>query len=193
MTNSKAKRKARISTYEMIMCGLFAALTAVGAFIKVPIPVVPFTLQFFFTMMAGIVLGSKLGAVSVSIYMFLGLAGVPIFAEGGGIAYVFKPSFGYIIGFVVGTFVTGLLIEHMKDLKFLKLLVANLAGLICVYLIGMAYYYLISNYVLGVPIDLWTVVLYCFILAVPGDIALSILAAIVGKKLIPVNRKFIGR
>lgn len=193
MTKSKAKRKARISTYEMIMCGLFAALTAVGAFIKVPIPVVPFTLQFFFTMMAGIVLGSKLGAVSVSIYMFLGLAGVPIFAEGGGIAYVFKPSFGYIIGFVVGTFVTGLLIEHMKDLKFLKLLVANLAGLICVYLIGMAYYYLISNYVLGVPIDLWTVVLYCFILAVPGDIALSILAAIVGKKLIPVNRKFIGR
>ena len=95
-------------------CSLFTALIAVGAFIKIPIPVVPFTLQFLFTTLAGLLLGSKMGAVSVIAYMVLGLVGLPIFSEGGGIWYVFKPSFGYIIGFCIGTYVTGLMAERMK-------------------------------------------------------------------------------
>ena len=65
-------------------CSLFTALIAVGAFIKIPIPVVPFTLQFLFTTLAGLLLGSKMGAVSVIAYMVLGLVGLPIFSEGGG-------------------------------------------------------------------------------------------------------------
>ena len=72
-------------TKSLIYCGLFTALIAVGAFIKIPVPVVPFTLQYLFTMMAGLLLGSKLGALSVTFYMLLGLAGLPIFSEGGGI------------------------------------------------------------------------------------------------------------
>ena len=95
-----------MKTKGVIYCGLFTALIAVGAFIKIPIPVVPFTLQYLFTMLAGLLLGSRLGTVSVLSYMLLGLAGLPIFSEGGGLWYVFKPSFGYIIGFAVGTFVT---------------------------------------------------------------------------------------
>ena len=93
-----------MKTKGVIYCGLFTALIAVGAFIKIPIPVVPFTLQYLFTMLAGLLLGSRLGTVSVLSYMLLGLAGLPIFSEGGGLWYVFKPSFGYIIGFAVGTF-----------------------------------------------------------------------------------------
>ena len=81
----------------MAICSLFTALTAVGAFIKIPIPVVPFTLQFLFTILAGLLLGARLGAVSMGAYAFLGLAGLPIFAEGGGFWYVLKPSFGYIL------------------------------------------------------------------------------------------------
>ena len=91
-----------MKTKGVIYCGLFTALIAVGAFIKIPIPVVPFTLQYLFTMLAGLLLGSRLGTVSVLSYMLLGLAGLPIFSEGGGLWYVFKPSFGYIIGFAVG-------------------------------------------------------------------------------------------
>ena len=90
-----------MKTKGVIYCGLFTALIAVGAFIKIPIPVVPFTLQYLFTMLAGLLLGSRLGTVSVLSYMLLGLAGLPIFSEGGGLWYVFKPSFGYIIGFAV--------------------------------------------------------------------------------------------
>ena len=71
-------------TKNLMYCSLFTALIAVGAFIKIPIPVVPFTLQFFFTTLAGLLLGSKMGAVSVIAYMVLGLVGLPIFSEGGG-------------------------------------------------------------------------------------------------------------
>ena len=71
-------------TKNLMYCSLFTALIAVGAFIKIPIPVVPFTLQFLFTTLAGLLLGSKMGAVSVIAYMVLGLVGLPIFSEGGG-------------------------------------------------------------------------------------------------------------
>ena len=72
-------------TKSIIYCGLFTALIAVGAFIKIPVPVVPFTLQYLFTMLAGLLLGARLGSLSVFAYMVLGLAGLPIFTEGGGL------------------------------------------------------------------------------------------------------------
>ena len=62
-------------TKSMIYCGLFTALIAAGAFIKIPVPVVPFTLQYLFTMLAGLFLGSRRGMISVVAYMLLGLAG----------------------------------------------------------------------------------------------------------------------
>lgn len=173
-------------TKSLIYCGLFTALIAVGAFIKIPIPVVPFTLQYLFTMMAGLLLGPRLGALSVFCYMLLGLAGLPIFSEGGGIWYVFKPSFGYIIGFYVGTFVTGWLANRSKKKSIGSYLVANLAGLFFVYAIGMVYYYVICNFVIDSPIAVWPLFLYCFILAVPGDLCLSLLGAVLAKRVKPV-------
>ncbi len=175
-----------MKTKGVIYCGLFTALIAVGAFIKIPIPVVPFTLQYLFTMLAGLLLGSRLGTLSVLSYMLLGLAGLPIFSEGGGIWYVFRPSFGYIIGFAVGTFVTGWIAEHMEKKTITRYLIANLAGLFCVYAIGIIYYYIICNFVIDTPIAVGPLFLYCFVLAVPGDIALSILGAVVAKRVRPV-------
>lgn len=175
-----------MKTKGVIYCGLFTALIAVGAFIKIPIPVVPFTLQYLFTMLAGLLLGSRLGTLSVLSYMLLGLAGLPIFSEGGGLWYVFKPSFGYIIGFAVGTFVTGWIAEHMEKKTVARYLLANLAGLFFVYAIGMIYYYIICNFVIDTPIAVGLLFLYCFVLAVPGDIALSFLGAVVAKRVRPV-------
>ena len=94
-------------TKNLAYCALFTALIAVGAFIRVPVPVVPFTLQYLFTMLAGLLLGPRLGTIAVGTYVLLGLVGLPIFTQGGGFWYVFQPSFGYLIGFCVGTFVTG--------------------------------------------------------------------------------------
>ena len=178
-------------TKSMIYCGLFTALIAAGAFIKIPVPVVPFTLQYLFTMLAGLFLGSRRGMISVVAYMLLGLAGLPIFSEGGGIWYIFKPSFGYIIGFCLGTYVTGLIAERLKQKTVFRYLLANLAGLMIVYICGMVYYYVICNYVIDTPIGIWPLILYCFLLAVPGDIALSVLGAVIAKRVRPVVLQYL--
>lgn len=173
-------------TKSLILCSLFTALIVVGAFIKIPVPVVPFTLQFLFTTLAGLLLGSKRGMISVVVYMVLGLIGLPVFSEGGGIWYILKPSFGYIIGFCIGTFVTGLIAERMKEKTIPRYLLANFTGLMIVYVVGMVYYYIICNYVINTPIAFGPLFLYCFLLAVPGDICLCIFAAVLVKRVKPI-------
>ena len=185
--SSKIKR-CSMKTKDLILISLFTALTAVGAFIRIPVPVCPFTLQLLFTTLAGVLLGAKKGAVSVLIYVLLGLAGLPIFTGGGGISYVLQPTFGYLIGFIVGAFVTGA-VAHSSHPSMKRLLTGCFLGLAIVYALGMLYYWLISRFWLGDPIGIAPLFLYCFILAVPGDICLCILASILGKKLLPVINK----
>lgn len=168
---------------------MFVALISVGAFIRIPIPVVPFTLQYLFTMLAGLLLGGRRGCFAVCIYIALGLVGMPVFTQGGGIGYIFQPTFGYIIGFAIGAFVTGTIANQTKRPGYKRLLGANFAGLSLVYLLGMIYYYLISRFYLGSPIGLWPLFLYCFLLVVPGDVVLCIVGAILGKRLIPLRKE----
>lgn len=177
----------REKTKDMILCAMFVVLIAAGAFLKVPVPVVPFTLQFLFTMLAGLLLGPRLGALAVAVYVLLGLAGLPVFAQGGGLAYVFQPTFGYLIGFVLGTWVTGTIARRETGLPgFGRLLGANLAGLAVVYLCGMLYCWVVTNYYLNTPMGLWALVLYCFLLAVPGDLFLCVVGAMAGRRLLPL-------
>lgn len=177
-------------THQLILMAFFTALIAIGAFIRIPVPVVPFTLQFLFTTMAGMLLGNKLGGASVLVYIALGLLGLPIFASGGGPGYIFNPSFGYLIGFWLGAKLTGA-IAYSGDGQpgFKRLLAASFSGLAAVYGCGMLYYYIIGNYIINQPIALWPLFLYCFLLAVPGDIVLCIAASFLGQKLIPVVNK----
>ena len=81
-----------------ICCALFAALTAVGAFIRIPFGVISFTLQTFFVVLSGALLGKKYGTMAQALYVILGLIGIPIFTKGGGPQYVLEPSFGYLLG-----------------------------------------------------------------------------------------------
>lgn len=189
MENKKiniAQNNRKVTTKQLIMCSIFAALIAGGAFIRIPIPVLPFTLQFLFTMMAGLLLGGEMGAYSVFMYILLGLIGLPIFTEGGGLAYIFKPTFGYIIGFCIASYVTGKIVNRESNPSYKRILGGNFIGLAIVYSMGMLYYYIICNYVINAPIGVWPLFLYCFILAVPGDIFLCILSAHIYKRFIPV-------
>lgn len=183
--NSKQLTKTKLSTAQMSYCVIFSVLIIVGAFIKVPVPVVPFTLQIFFVYMAGLILGPRLGAASVVIYALLGLVGLPVFAEGGGPWYVFKPSFGYIIGFVIAAYVIGAISSKTGFTSYWKIVGALFIGLLIDYAVGMVYYYVISNFVINTPIGLWPLFLYCFLLAVPGDIVLCFVAAAVVKRVKP--------
>lgn len=184
--------RSKISTQDMVLCGVFTTLIAVGAFIKVPVPVVPFTLQFLFTMLAGLLLGGRKGALSVGVYILLGLVGLPVFAEGGGFWYILKPSFGYLLGFMLAAYVTGRMVERKGRLSTGWVIAVNFLGLFIVYAAGMIYYYVICNYVIDTPIAIGPLFLYCFVLAVPGDICLCILAAILTVRVRPVFQRMAG-
>lgn len=183
MENVRSSKNAK--TIELVMCGLFAALVAIGAFIKIPVPYVPFTMQLFFTTLAGLILGKRLGAASVLVYVILGLIGLPVFTKGGGIGYIFEPSFGYIIGFVLGAFVTGLIAGNKEKIKFGRMLAASYAGLAVVYICGIVYFYFITNLYLGKNMSIRQTLMYCFVLVVPGDIVLNFFAAVLAGRIIP--------
>ena len=76
----------KLTIRQMIFVALFAALTAIGGFIRIPLGPVPFTLQFLFSAYAGVLLGARLGLYSQILYVGIGLLGIPIFTRGGGIS-----------------------------------------------------------------------------------------------------------
>ena len=106
-------KEQTLSVRDITQTGIFTALTAAGAFISIPIGPVPITLQSFFVLLSGIILGSKKAVFSQITYLLLGLIGFPVFAGfSGGIQSIFKPSFGFIIGYVAAAYAVGRLTEE---------------------------------------------------------------------------------
>lgn len=180
MSNQNTKNAAYI--------GLFATLVMVGAFIKIPTPIIPFTLQFLFVCLAGLLLGSKKGFLSVFIYAALGLAGLPIFTGGGGITYVLQPTFGYIVGFIICAYTTGLISEKLKP-TLLNYTIAAVSGLIILHIIGVPYYYFISHNVINNNLSFSQIFLFCFVYTFPFDFILSIISARLALRLKPFINK----
>lgn len=186
----KSKTKS-FGIRKIAFCALFTALIAVGAFIKIPIPLMPITLQTMFVCLAGLLLGARLGMMSAIIYMVLGLVGIPIFTGGGGIGYVLKPTFGYIIGFCVCAYIVGKMSYENGKLGSLKrLIIAITSGLLVMYFIGVSYYYVITNFVSHSYPGFSTMILYCFLITVPGDLITCILACVVSKRIHPAVSKY---
>jgi biotin transport system substrate-specific component len=178
----------------MILISLFAALTAIGAFIRIPTPFVPFTLQIFFVILAGLVLGSRAGFASQAVYIFIGLTGVPVFSEGGGIHYVLNYKFGYLLGFAAAAFIIGLINEKFLPGKqpLIKLIAASCIGLIACYIIGVSYMYIILKYVNDLSTSVSELVRNGFLVFLPWDtlkiITASCLAKEMTKRLYFLNR-----
>ncbi len=166
-----------LSLREMILCALFVALVAAGAFIRIPVGTDVYTLQFLFTLLAGLLLGARLGAAAVLTYVLLGLVGVPVFASGGGPGYILQPTFGYLLGFILQAWYCGAASRRLSHRTFGRLLAVNGGGMAIVYLIGISYFYFVSNYVIDAPIAVWPVIFYCGILQIVPDFLLCVAAA----------------
>lgn len=179
----------KINTRNMILVSFFAALTAVGAFIKIPIGPAPITLQFLFTALAAVLLGPRLGALSQILYVAIGLMGIPVFTAGGGPAYIFKPTFGYLLGYIAAAYVIGLIVSKYKEPKVLQIFLACLAGVAVIYAIGVPYLYMILNYVSGVQMSFSKAMTVGCVVFIPGDITKSLLTALIGVKLLPALKK----
>jgi biotin transport system substrate-specific component len=187
----KDGRGTSVKIRDMILISLFAAMTAVGAFINIPTPSVPFSLQFVFSAYSGVLLGSKRGLLSQLLYIGIGLTGIPVFTRGGGLSYVLQPSFGFLLGFAAGSFVIGLFTERMKGPTMPKLLVAVLAGLACTYLIGVPYLYFIINVLAeaGKKISFQTAIAWGFTPFVLFDLIKAVIVALSGTIVLPILRK----
>lgn len=179
----------KITTRDMVLISMFAALIAVGAFIKIPIGPVPITLQLLFTTLAGVLLGWKRGALSALIYLIIGLIGFPIFTGGGGINYIVNPTFGFLVAFIFGTALTGYLTEKMKKLSIIKLFAACYSGLGVIYVIGVSYFYFIMNFYLGKQVSVMSAIMTCFVVFIPGDICKCLVTSLAGVRLVPMLRK----
>lgn len=121
------------------------ALTAASAQISIPLPFtqVPLTLQPTIVLLGGLVLGSRLGAVSQVLYLAAGIAGLPVFAASGvlppGPLRLLGPTGGYLMAYPLAAFVTGWLAERGLDRRYLTSVMAMVAGLVIVYASGVTW------------------------------------------------------
>jgi len=141
---------------------VFAILTVVGAKVKIFLPYtpIPITLQVFFVLFSGAVLGSRLGALSQTAYVALGLIGLPVFAgEESGWRYLVGASGGYLIGFIVAAYIVGTIV-HRKDTKLQRTLlpfIAYGAGVLVIYALGCSWLWLWANAFNGLSWNIITV------------------------------------
>ena len=170
----------------LAVSALFTALIAVGAFIRIPVPLWPFTLQTLFTTLAGLLLGPRYGTLACVAYMVLGLIGLPIFTGGGGPQYVFQPTFGCIVGFAAGAWLAGMIVRRAHVRGFRVFLLAAAADMAAVYLIGMAWFWCVKAFYLNDPIGVWTLFVTCFVPTIGVDICKAVLAAGLAARLAPV-------
>ncbi len=169
----------------MALTGLFAALTAIGAYIRIPIPNLPFTLQLFFCCLAGVTLGWRWGAVSQIVYVFIGLTGIPVFTGGGGPSYVLSPTFGYLIGFIAASASIGYLFDRMGTLSFRKAFGASCLAVLVVYLCGVPWMWMAYGLWLGEPKSVYWALWYGFCTNIGGDILLASLVALTSVRVLP--------
>ena len=121
---------------DVSFAALFAALTAVGAQITVPLGPVPFTLQVLLVLLSGLVLGSRLGLMSQLVYLLAGAIGFPIFAGfSGGFAHIYGPTGGYLLAFPIAAFLAGYLTEKSGD-NLWGMALGSLLGVVVIYLLG---------------------------------------------------------
>lgn len=181
----------RIKTRDMILTALFAGLTAIGAVVLViPVGPVPITLQLFFTVLSGIILGARLGALSQIVYVLMGLIGLPVFAGGvGGPATIFSPTFGYLIGFILGAYVVGKVAEKLGKVDLIGLLIATLAGVLIIYAVGFPYLYIVLTKVNNIDVTFLGVLKKGVLIFLPGDFVKCLLTSLLGVKVIPLIRK----
>lgn len=174
----------KFTAKEITLVSFFVALITIGSKITIPSPIVPFTLQWMFVALSGMLLGPKLGSASMVVYIILGLIGLPVFTKGGGIGYVVSPTFGYLLGFVAAAYIIGKASENMNGkIRFMKILLAMTIALLVLYAVGVSYMYLIVNVYLGKSISLAKAVWTGALIFIPTDMLSALLCSLLGVRI----------
>ena len=176
-TISSGTRTARVerSLARALAVVVFAALTAIGAKLAVPLPgtAVPLTLQVFAVLLSGIALGPRLGASSQLLYLGAGIAGLPVFMAGGGLAYLLGPTGGYLLAFPIAAAIVGWAAGRYGGV--LPMIAGAVLGVAFIHLSGMSWLA-----TLGGGSAAFRVGVLPFL---PGDVLKVALAVLVGGRL----------
>ncbi len=177
-----------MKTRRLIYISIFAILTAVGAKIAIPLPLIPFTLQTMFCILSGILLGPKYGAASQALYMLMGLIGIPVFTVGSGLASIFMPSFGYVVGFVACAWVAGMITQKISASgripRTRDYMAASLVGVATVYIFRLAHLYVIVNFWMpGNGMTLMKVLSIGLFSTIGGDIVKAFLSSVIAVRI----------
>ncbi|MFS0612396.1 biotin transporter BioY [Lederbergia ruris] len=178
----------KLTALDITYVGMFAALMMIGANITSFVPFlvvggVPITLQPFFAVLAGAFLGSRLGAISMAVYAFIGLVGAPVFAKfQGGFAQILNPTFGFVLAFILTAYITGKMIEKKNSLP--SYILAALIGTLISYIIGPNWMYAAYKVWAQAP-EAFTYKLVWIWMAfpLPKDILLAILAGMFAHRM----------
>ena len=168
-----------MKTKKMILFGLFAALTAVCSMISIPLPFtpVPINLATLSIFLAGGLLGSKGGAVSQTVYVLLGAVGLPVFHNfTGGMGILTGPTGGYIIGYIAGAWLIGLIIEKSGH-KLFQIAAGMAAGMAVCYALGTLWFMFLTG------TGLTAALMMCVVPFLIGDAVKIIAGTILVKKL----------
>jgi biotin transport system substrate-specific component len=169
---------SQINVKEMVLVALFAALTAVSAWISLHIGPVPVSLQVFFVLLAGAVLGGNLGALSQFVYVLLGAFGLPVFAGGGsGFGILFGPTGGYLLAFIVVAYFIGKLVEIRPELTYAMLTIVMLVGVVIIYLFGVVQLALVTH------MSMQRAFLAGALYFIPADLVKALVAALVTQRI----------
>lgn len=170
----------KITTKDMIRIAVAISLIAIGARIQIPSPLAGyFTLQLPAVFITGILLGKRNACLAIGVYILGGLLGIPWFAGGGGLAYILKPTFGFLLSFIPAAYLMAMTRQagHLKSI-----LIATLAVLV-IWLIGMVYLTAINTLHLGKEGSYISAVLSIVSLDLLFDFALAYVSLIIGKRV----------
>ncbi|MCX8046391.1 MAG: biotin transporter BioY [Anoxybacillus gonensis] len=175
---------------DLTFIAMFAALMAIGANITSWAPFlviggVPITLQTFFCVLAGAILGAKRGAIAMTVYMLIGLFGAPVFARfGGGFSTIVAPTFGFILSFILAAYVTGLLIEKSANRSVARFITATIIGMIINYVVGTNWMYVAFKLWADAPEGFsYTMAWSWMLVPLPKDIILSVVAGVMAPRI----------
>ncbi|MFY0520739.1 biotin transporter BioY [Lysinibacillus sp. UGB7] len=173
----------KLRTVDLAYIGLFSTLMMIGANITSFAPFmvvgsVPITLQTFFAILAGLILGSRKGALACTVYMCIGLAGAPVFARfGGGFGQILSPTFGFIVTFILAAFIAGLIIEKSATKK--SYVIAALSAMTINYLLGTNWMYFAYKLWASAPEGFTYKMAWLWMMPpLPKDIILAVFAGI---------------
>ncbi|MFC3040775.1 biotin transporter BioY [Virgibacillus xinjiangensis] len=175
----------KLKPLDITLTALFAALMAIGANITAFLVIggVPITLTTFFSILAGLLLGSRLGALSMAVYAMIGLAGAPVFAQfSGGLSSIVNPTFGFILSNILVAFVAGKIIEAKSTTA--RFVVASLIGMSINYVFGTTWMYFAYQLWFGAPEGFSYAVAWLWMLGpLPKDIIFAVLAGRLGYRM----------